>query len=309
MVKRIVAFGEMLWDLLPTGRKLGGAPFNFIYRVACTGAQGTMVSRLGTDELGREAFQNMHDLGMDTTCIQWDSDHPTGTVPITFDAHGVADITINPDVAYDYMQPAPEAVTAAAAADCICYGTLAQRSRVSRETLRALLHNAPGALRLLDLNLRRDCFTASTVRESIETAHVLKLNDDEAREVARLYGLDPDPLDGFALRILRETDLRCAVVTLGDRGALAASRSVEIVYAPAFKVELVDALGSGDAFAAGFTRGLLSGWPLERSVQYGNALGALVAAQRGATEPLKAGDVDRMMKTGLLSEPDPRFGS
>ena len=297
----------MLWDLLPSGQFLGGAPFNFVYRVASIGDRGTMVSRIGTDELGQRALGTIERLGMSSVCIQRDPVHPTGTVPIAIGPDGAMDITINPDVAYDYIEPSPEAVDAVRAADCVCFGTLIQRRATSRRTLHALLADFRGRLRLLDLNLRRDCWTPASVRSSIQRADVLKLNDDEATTVAGLLGLPAAPLAAFAARLLGATKLSHVVITLGGNGAYAVSRDGETAYGPAFEVRMADALGSGDAFAAGFAHGLMSGWPLAEVLRYGNALGGCVAAQHGATEALSEPDVERMLREGRHRPPDPRF--
>ena len=303
----IVAFGEVLWDLLPSGQFLGGAPFNFVYRVSNLGDRGIMISKLGADDLGRRAANIIGKLGMDRSCIQWDSEHPTGTVPITFAPDGTADITVNPNVAYDYIEPTPEALAAVAAADCLCFGTLIQRRETSRATLQRLLAAFKGRLRLLDLNLRRNCWTPDSVKSSINRADVLKLNDDEATTIAPLYELGDSSLPSLAAGLLQKTSLSYVVITLGGSGAFAAARSGESVYESAFDISLVDALGSGDAFTAGFAHGLLSGWPLGRAVRYGNALGGCVAAQRGATELLRLDDVERMLRDGRQKKPDPRF--
>jgi fructokinase len=307
MGPRIVAFGELLWDLLPAGRTLGGAPFNFVYRVSSLGARGTMVSRLGRDDMGREAHRILLGLGMEDACIQWDAAHATGTVPITFDPNGIAQITIDPDVAYDYIEPAAEAAAAFESADCVCFGTLAQRAPGSRETLRALLGRIRGSLRVLDLNLRKDCWSPEVVRASIACSDVLKLNEEEATTVAGLYGWGGVDVGGIARRLVGLSGLRHVVVTLGGRGAVACSRDGALAYAPSYRVEVRDTLGSGDAFTAGFVLGLLGGWPLERCLRHGNAAGGLVAAQRGATEPFQADDLDRLVASGKTGAVDPRF--
>jgi len=219
----MVAFGEMLWDLLPSGRVLGGAPFNFAHRVAGIGDRGIMVSRLGNDALGREALAAMRTLGMDAACIQADTVHPTGTVPVSLDDAGSPVYTILPDVAYDHIAPTPEMEAAVAGADCLCFGTLVQRSPVSAATLHRLLSRYHGRMRLLDLNLRRDCWTPESVRSSIERADVLKLNDDEAGVIAPFFGLADVPLHEFPGRLIAGTRLSHVVLTLGSRGAFAAA--------------------------------------------------------------------------------------
>ncbi len=308
MAYRFVAFGEVLWDLLPSGRVLGGAPFNFAYRVASLGDRGVMVSRLGEDDLGREALAAMKALGMEATCIQRDARHPTGTVPVTLDAAGTPVFTIARDAAYDFIEPAAEAEAAVADADCLCFGTLIQRSPASARTLAAHLERFQGKLRLLDLNLRKDCWTPASVRSSIDRADVLKLNDEEAATIAPLYGLEGLPLSAFPVALLGRTRLSNVVVTLGPRGAFAVSGSGEAVYEPAYAVEVVDTVGSGDAFTAAFAHGLLAGWPLACSVGFGNALGACVARQRGATGQVTHAEVERLVREDRRRETDPRFG-
>jgi fructokinase len=307
MAYRFVAFGEVLWDLLPSGRVLGGAPFNFVHRVASIGDRGLMISRIGDDDLGREALAAMGALGMDTRCIQRDARYPTGTVPVSLDAAGTPVFTIIPDVAYDHLEPDAGSKAAVADADCLCFGTLIQRSPVSARTLQDLLDRFQGKLRLLDLNLRRDCWTPMSVRSSIEGADVLKLNDGEAETVASLYGLAGRPLRDFPAGLLEKTRLSLVVVTLGPLGAFAVTRSGEAVYEPSYEVEVVDTVGSGDAFTAGFAHGMLAGWPLARSVRYGNALGTCVAGQRGATGPVAPADAERVLRDDRRRPGDPRF--
>jgi fructokinase len=307
MAYRFVAFGEVLWDLLPSGRVLGGAPFNFIHRVASIGNHGLIISRLGGDDLGREALAAMAAIGMDARCIQRDARRSTGTVPVSLDADGNPVFTILPDVAYDHIEPSAEAEAAVAGSDCFCFGTLIQRSPVSARTLHGLLESFRGKLRLLDLNLRRDCWSAERVRSSIERTDVLKLNDGEAETIAPLYGLESLSLRDFSSAMFGRTRLSHVVITLGPGGAFAVPRSGDAVYDPAYSVKVVDTVGSGDAFTAGFAHGLLAGWSLARSVRYGNALGACVAGQRGATGPVTPADVERLEREDRRRDTDPRF--
>jgi len=284
--KTIVSFGEILWDLLPTGRTLGGAPFNFVYRTDCLGERGIMISRLGRDELGREAFEKVRGLGMEIMCIQWDETHPTGTVRITFDEANNPDFVITPDVAYDYIEVTPELLEIAAAADCIYFGTLAQRTAQSREACRKILDAAGGSVKLLDINLRKGCYRTETLAESLGEADVLKLNEDEAGKLAETFGLPRADLEATVANLIEKYPLDCCVVTLGSRGAYAASSDGQRAYVPGYQVSVVDPLGAGDAFAAGFIHKYLRGASLAECCEYGNAMGAVVAAQEGATAPL-----------------------
>jgi len=303
----IVSFGEVLWDLLPSGPLLGGAPFNFAFRASTLGHDAVIASRLGRDDRGREAFSRISALGMETGWIQWDDIAPTGTVDVRFDEKGNHDFTINANVAYDHIAATEELLRLGARADCLCYGTLVRRSPTSRAALDMLLEAFEGRLALLDLNLRKDCWTEAEVVSSVASADVLKLNDQELLTVDRIFNLPGGTMAEKALALVKSTNLRCAVVTLGPGGAYAVSRMGEMVYEPAFAVTPVDTIGSGDAFTAGFVHALLDDRPLAHACRLGNALGALVTGQRGATEPPPPDRVDYLLSRGERMPADPRF--
>lgn len=289
-MKTILAFGETLWDLLPSGPALGGAPFNFAARAKELGNWAFVVTRLGRDDLGRKAFARLQQLGMDPSYVQWDDVRPTGTVPVKVDAKGVPDFTILPNVAYDAIEPTPEVLELAGVAECVCFGTLVQRAEGSRRTLYQVLEAAPHAWKVLDLNLRRDCFTPETVRESLARVNILKLNDQEVGALRDLLGAGGGTIPEFA-QSLFGGPLTHVVVTLGEKGAYAASSDGRRAYDPGYRVRLVDTCGSGDAFTAGFVHEFLRGKALEECLSLGNVLGAMVAAQAGATTPISPGEL------------------
>lgn len=295
MTKTVLAYGETLWDLLPSGAVLGGAPFNFVYRVNSLGDRGVIVTRLGRDEPGRKALAQIEGLGMATDFVQWDDEAPTGTVEVDLSDPDRPDFTIVPGVAYDRIEPTDALMAAAAGADCVCFGTLIQRAPRSRATLGQALAAAQQAVKLLDINLRRDCYSRETVKQSLREADVLKLNDDEARELGRMFDVPGDDVPAFADRAMRDWGLSHCVVTFGGRGAYGASAGGERVHVPGYRVEVADACGSGDAFTAGFIRRLLRGRPLAECCELGCALGAMVAAQVGATVPITPQEVAQFM--------------
>lgn len=304
MRRTIVAYGEILWDLLPSGAVLGGAPFNFVYRINSLGHKGVMVSRLGHDELGDRAFAIVKELGLDTEYLQRDPKHPTGTVEVSFDQEKNPEYRIIPDVAYDFIESRGDLNELISRAESLCFGTLIQRREDSRNTLYRLLDRFSGRFVLLDINLRRDCYTRRSIVESIRQAHILKLNDGEADLLAEIYevpsggaGLD---LSGFCERLFARSDLLYIVVTLGQRGAFAASRDGQKVYHPAFSVRLQDPVGSGDAFTAGFLDALLNDRSLLEACRLGNAAGALVASQEGATQPVSRSQIDTFLGSAEL---------
>ena len=291
MRKTILAFGETLWDMLPTGAKLGGAPFNFVYRVNSLGDRGIMVSRLGRDGLGQEAMENIRSLGMSTDYIQRDETRPTGSVEVSFDEKNNPDYVIIPEVAYDYIETTDALLSVAAEADCFCFGTLIQRSNKSRQTLYRMLDAADRAVKLLDINLRRNCFSIDTVTASLKAANILKLNDAEAIQLAQMLEIPDEGVNMISQRLIEQYALDCCVVTLGNRGAFATTAGGEKSYVPGYEVSLADSLGSGDAFTAGFINKYIRGEQLADCCRYGNALGAIVATQEGATSPIGKKDI------------------
>jgi fructokinase len=293
----IVAFGEALWDLLPTGPVLGGAPLNFAYRVSSLGHRSIIVSRLGKDDLGEKAREQIVTLGMDDTCLQWDDAYPTGTVEVYFDEDKNPDYTIIENVAYDYIESSANLENIVKSADCLCFGTLAQRNTVSRQTLLSLLSIFSGKFALLDINLRKNCYSDETLKSSLEQANVLKLNDEELTGMVNLLGLQGDSTPDKAENLLKHAGLEYCVVTLGERGAFALSHRGEKIYSPGYQVSLVDPCGSGDGFAAGFIHALHHGESLKQACRLGNALGAMVAQQEGATQPISYREVMAFMDT------------
>jgi len=304
----VVAYGEALWDLLPSGPAvLGGAPLNFAYRINSLGYRGVMISQLGNDAFGDQALEQMTALGMETDFIQRTSEYPSGTVEITLDENRNPDYFIVPGVAYDHIQYTGELDELITSAGCLCFGTLIQRTDVSRRTLQKLLDRFSGKYALYDINLRKDCYTVELIKSTIERSNILKLNDGEMLEVAQMYAIPANSIPEFTEGLLQKTPLQYCVITLGDRGAFAASRDGEKVYEPAYQVALVDTCGSGDAFTAGFLHMLLEDKGLREACKLGNALGAMVAEQHGATQRTTYEEVNRFMQEREMIEGEPQF--
>lgn len=295
MKKTVLSFGETLWDLLPNGRTLGGAPFNLAYRVNGLGDRGMIASRLGRDDLGREAWDRVAALGMETTLLQWDNCYPTGTVHVSFGPENAPDYLIVADVAYDRIEPTAELLDVVRRADCISFGTLAQRAGESREALARLLAVSPTSLKLLDINLRKKCFSRKTVSLSLQKADILRCNEDETHGTAELLGMPDRGIVAFCEEMIARWSLSHCLVTLGERGAYAASAGGEKAHVPGYRVAVVDTLGAGDAFTAGFLHRFLRRAPLAECLELGNALGAIVACQQGATEPVTSSDLARFL--------------
>jgi len=252
---------------------------------------GLMISRLGRDELGNKACDQIVQLGLDTRLIQWDEQFPTGTVQVSFDEQNNPDYFITPEAAYDRIELTEELLEAASAADCLCFGTLSQRAGTSRKTIEELLENADGSIKFLDINLRKKCYSLETVTFSLQKADVLKLNEDEAHQLGDMLGIKHRSLPEFCQEVLSKWSLKYCLVTLGESGAFAFSNNGEKVYIPGYKVSLVDSLGSGDAFSAGFVYKLLRDASISEACEFGNVLGALVAAKEGATATVKLDEI------------------
>ena len=292
MKKTILAFGELLWDILPSCTVLGGAPFNFVYRVNSLGDMGLMVSRIGRDELGRKAFDQVVQLGLDTTYIQWDEHLPTGTVQVSFDEDNNPDFVIIPKVAYDQIELTDTLVDAASTADCLCFGTLSQRSEKARKTIEQLLERAGQSLKFLDINLRKDCYNPEIVSFSLQKADILKLNEDEAHQLGRMLGVSHQNIPEFCEEMLGKWSFEHCVVTLGEKGVFAMSAAGEKVYVPGYKVKVADSIGSGDAFSSGFVYNILRGTSISQAARFGNVLGALVATKEGAASPVTLDEIN-----------------
>jgi fructokinase len=276
----ILALGEALWDLLPNGKQLGGAPANFAYHAAQLGADARIVSTVGDDELGREVLARQRALGLDTSLIAVDPTHPTGTVTVSLDA-GQPTYTIHEPVAWDFIPATPDVLNAAAQADCVCYGTLAQRGAVSRQTIRAVLERTrPDALRVFDINLRQHYFDREIVDHSLRAATVLKINDEELPRLTALLDAGDSLFDHYP-------SLSLIALTRGGRGSELRTRDGHVFDHPGFRAEpFADAIGAGDAFTAALAIGLLNRLPLTRIIENANRLAAYVCTQPGATPPL-----------------------
>jgi fructokinase len=282
----VVAFGEILWDLLPDKVILGGAPFNFTYRIHSLGHNASIISSIGNDDLGKEALIKVRDLGMPTEHIQQDQRYPTGTVEVILDEDKKPDYNIITGVAYDHIRLEESLFSLVKKADCLCFGSLAQRNKESRQTLQALLASFKGRFRFYDINLRKNCYDREVIHASLLSTDLLKLNDEEAVEMNELLQLGGEGLKGIGEAIVREYPVQACVITLGSNGVLALSSDDEIVYEPGYQVLMQDPLGAGDAFSAGFVSQLLAGSDLRRACRFGNQLGAIVATQAGATQTI-----------------------
>lgn len=291
MPKKIAAFGELLWDLLPSGKVLGGAPANFIYRINSFGDEGSLLSKVGDDKAGKEAHEALRKLGLSDENIQTDYEFPTGSVKISIDKNGIPDFNIITDVAYDHIEINSEMMEAFSQADCVCFGTLVQRYGISKNTLRELIHEAPDVVKFLDVNLRKKCYTAATLEDSLRMANILKTNDEELMITKELLGLKNESLRDLADEALEKFNLDIILCTLGSNGAFCLTKEGIFYYDPGYQISLGDTVGAGDAFSAGFVHYYMNGYPIDDALRFGNAAGAMVATTTGATSPISKEEI------------------
>jgi fructokinase len=288
----ILGIGELLWDVLPDGSRLGGAPANFTVMAGRLGSHAAVLSRIGRDDLGRKAVELLDPLPADTEFLQVDPVHETGRVTVALE-NGQPHYIIHEPAAWDFMELSDEWVKLAERADAICFGSLAQRSLESRQTIQTLAAQTQAScVRVFDVNLRAPFYSSEVVQESLELATVMKMNDAEVPLVLGLLGLQAfDPQAPGALRLAAERlleefpTLRMVAVTRGGEGSLLVSREAWHEH-PGLPVKVADTIGAGDAFTAAMTHYMLRGADLATLNEAGNRWGGWVASQSGAMPDL-----------------------
>jgi fructokinase len=290
----ILGVGELLWDILPEGPRLGGAPANFSVMAGRLGDHAAILSRVGRDELARRAMELLYPFPVDSGHVQIDPGHETGRVTVELKS-GQPSFTIHEPAAWDFLELTDDWLQLAARASAICFGSLAQRSAVSRQTIQALVAETPDkCVRVFDVNLRAPFYSAEIVQESLELATVMKMNDAEVPLVMNLLGLDRKPELGAVKghlrlgveRLLHEfPGLRMVAVTRGANGSLLVTRDGCDEH-PGLPVKIADTIGAGDAFTAAMTHYILRGASLPTLNEAGNRWGGWMASQSGAMPEL-----------------------
>ena len=292
-----VGLGELIWDLFPEGRVLGGAPSNFAYVSRLLGDDAAVASRVGRDALGREAVEKLERAGLSTLYLQTDDEHPTGTVGVRIGANGEPRFNVNENSAWDYLEWTPAWEGLAARARAVCFGTLGQRRPEARATIeRFLAATGADALRLFDVNLRHSFFTPDMLARSLRLSTVVKLNAEELTSAASMLNLRATGELETARELLKRFDLRLVAVTRGASGSLLAARD-EADEHPGFRAERVaDTIGCGDAFAAALAHCLRRGAPLSLCNEIANRVGSWLATQQGATPEADPETIARLLE-------------
>ncbi len=284
----LVGLGEVLWDMLPDGKQLGGAPANFAYHAQTLGGRGVIVSCVGDDDLGKEILSCLGELDLDIEYIAVDKDHPTGTVTVELDEAGKPDFTIHENVAWDFIPCTDALLELAADIDAVCYGSLCQRLEVSRNTVRKFLDaTRPDCLRVFDINIRQKFYSKDVVHTMLERSNVFKLNDDELPLVAGLLDIEGRETDILAT-LTERYELRAIALTKGANGSRLFAPGDDSTHPGITVTDIADTVGAGDAFTAATVVGLLKGRSLDQINDHANRVAAYVCSQKGATPRLPA---------------------
>lgn len=291
----MVGLGELIWDFLPGGKQLGGAPTNFACMSKLLGNRSAVASRIGGDELGREARARLIDLGVSTEYLQVDGEHPTGTVRVHLDEHGEANFAMNENSAWDYLEWTNRWAELSHKADVVCFGTLGQRVEPARQAIiRFLEATRPGAVRIFDVNLRHTFFNRDMLARALELASVVKLNQPELSTLGKMIGFGAETDERMARRLLDEFKLELVAITRGARGSLLVTGETCSEH-DGVRVTVKDTIGAGDAFVAALAHYYVRRAPLARISEAANRVGAWVATQEGATPKPTAQTLARIL--------------
>lgn len=287
MPKKIICYGEMLWDIFPKESIAGGAPMNVALQLHHLGLNVEMISRIGDDKLGNKLLAFVKDFGLSDTFIQKDPVHPTGTVIVNDqDKENIRYEIVKP-AAWDYIQWTEDMGKALKNADALIFGTLAARSMESKATLDKLLETP--VLKIVDINLRAPFYSADLIEHLLTKANILKINEDELTLLADFYDL-PSKMEAALEKLNELFDFDLICITLGSKGA-ALYQDGEIISHPGYPVTVKDTVGAGDAFLAGFVSRYLTNETPEKTLDFASALGALVATYSGGTPHYKMEDI------------------
>lgn len=278
----IVGLGEALWDMLPEGKKIGGAPANFAYHVSQFGLESCVVSAIGNDALGNEILDVFHEKNLKYLLEK--VNFPTGTVQVELDAEGVPCYEIKEGVAWDNI-PFTEALqTLALSTRSVCFGSLAQRSTVSRETINRFLDTMPdgeGQCKIFDINLRQNFYDKEIIENSLNKCNILKINDEELVIISRMFGYPGIDLQDTCWKLINKYELKMLILTCGTNGSYVfASGEVSFLETP--NVNVADTVGAGDSFTAAFCASIIKGKSVREAHKLAVDVSAYICTQSGA---------------------------
>lgn len=279
--KIIVGIGEVLWDKFPDGKHVGGAPTNFVFYAKTKYTDSFLVSAVGVDDDGNEILKKFKNLNFSTAYIEQTKKYPTGTVDVTVDGYGIPEYIINKNVAWDFVSWSDYLKKLAQKTDAVCFGSLGQRSEISRETIELFLsETSENCLKIFDVNLRQNFFNKNIIKSSLAHANVLKLNDEELPVIAKIINISGNEKE-VCEQIIKKFDLKILALTKGDKGSSLFSKTQEIFH-PGFPVSVVDTVGAGDSFTSALALGLLKEETLSKIIEDANRLASEVCSRKGA---------------------------
>ncbi len=296
MSKKIVAFGEVVWDIFPNAKILGGTPSNLVYRCNSFNEQGFLLSRVGDDGLGYAALQKLKELGISDENVQIDTEFATGTVNITFDENQEPRFHVTPDVAFDHIEFSAEALKLVRDADCLFYGLLPQRFGLSKNTLRELIKESPDSIHFFDLKLFKHFFNVQVVENLLGFSNIVRIKEKEIDFLNRELNIGADDISDFCSKMIKKYKVDLILITRGQNGVFAMHKRKGVYTDGGYKIEMVDNVGSGMAFSAGFLHYFLNGKSIQQALNFGNAAGALNTTRQGGTSFFDKKDVLAFMK-------------
>ena len=277
----IIGLGEALWDMLPEGKKLGGAPANFAYHAGQFGLDTVAVSALGEDRLADETIEALEKNGLHYLMPR--VPYATGTVLVTLTGNGIPTYEIKENVAWDNIPFTPEIEEAARDCRAVCFGSLAQRNVVSRQTIQHFLDATPAdCLKICDINLRQQFFSKEVLEDSFRRCNILKINDEELVVVSRMSGYQELDDAKVCQQIVSDYDLQLLVLTCGTNGSYVFTKDGRQSFQPTPKVQVADTVGAGDSFTGSFCAAILNGKPMEEAHRIAVEVSAYVCTQNGA---------------------------
>ena len=282
----VVGMGEALWDMLPEGRKLGGAPANFAYHVSQFGLDSRVVSAVGDDELGNEILANFAEKQLE--CQIEKVAYPTGTVQVTLDEKGVPSYEIKEGVAWDNIPYTPALENLAKQTLAVCFGSLAQRNAVSRETINRFIDQMPEdekVLKIFDINLRQHFYSKELIEASLKKSNVLKINDEELVVVGEMFGFADIDFQDKCWILLAKYNLKMLILTCGTEGSYVFTPG-EVSFLETPQVQVADTVGAGDSFTGAFVAAILSGKTVKDAHRLAVDVSAFVCTQNGAMPEL-----------------------
>ena len=283
----VVGLGEVLWDVLPEGKKLGGAPANFAYHAGqFLGIDNTIaVSALGNDKLGDETIEALKEHGLNDLLPR--VPYPTGTVQVQLDEQGIPTYDIKENVAWDNIPFDDDIAAIARNCRAVCFGSLAQRNVVSRETIHKFLDATPAdCVKIFDINLRQQFYTKEIIKESLLRCNILKINDEELVLIGRMFGYPGLDIENKCWLILGKYNLDMLVLTCGTNGSYVFTPG-QMSFQATPKVEVADTVGAGDSFTGSFCAAILSGKPVAEAHKLAVEVSAFVCTQNGAMPVMK----------------------